>query len=108
MAQCVDAIMGMEWLNCPASSAAVNPRDTAGFHAAEATANAIRINAQFPGHARKDPPILPASATAHREKKMTAATGAPQRRAKFRTGSMPATISTEIRPTPADHGNLNL
>ena len=86
----------------------MNPRDTIGFHKAVAIANVISTNGQFPDHDSQDPPILPASATHHSEKKMTAGTRAPQRRAKFRTGSMPVTISTAITPFSPNRCNLNL
>ncbi|MET3162505.1 UNVERIFIED_ORG: hypothetical protein ABIB19_000898 [Arthrobacter sp. UYEF10] len=85
----------------------MNPRDTRGFQDAVATANVIKASGQFPDHDNQDPPILPASATHHREKKMTAATGAPQRRTNFRTGSMPVTISTAITPFSPYRCNLN-
>src|SRR4051812_47000601 len=98
MAQWLEAIGGRVWLNCPARRATVHPRETMGFQDAVAIANAISTSAQFPDHVSQDPPILPASATHHREKKMTVAAGAPQRRAKFVTGSMPVTISTAITP----------
>src|SRR5687768_3490779 len=101
MAQWLEAIGGMEWLSCPKSRAAVNPRDTIGFHEAVATANVIRARGQVPDHVGGpgQGPMRPASPTHHREKKMTATTGAPQRRAIFRTDSMPATISTAITRT---------
>ena len=86
----------------------MHPRDTNGFQEAVAIANVISTSGQFPDQVSQDPPILPASATHHREKKMTAATGAPQRRAYFRTGSMPVTISTAITPFSPYRRDLNL
>ena len=85
----------------------MKPSDTSGFQEAVAMANVIKASDQVPDHVNKYPSILPTSAAHHRKKKRTAATGAPQCRANFRTGSMPVTLSTAITQYFPIRCNLN-